>query len=98
MCSDVLRSLSWPVDALGDRAGDEVDRELAGDVARPGHGGAVERLGAGLQVLAAAEHHPLLGEEHERRAVGGRDAHEAVGGLQVARLVGRRGQLHSRRA
>ena len=59
---DVLRSLSSPVDALGERAGDEVDAELARRCSRAQFdGGAVERLGARAQVVAAAEHRPLLG-------------------------------------
>ena len=94
MCSEVLRSFSSPVDALGDRARDEVDAQLARGVARPRHRRAVERLGAGLQVLAVPEDAPLLRQHDEARAVGRGAAHEAVGRLEVASLVRSRRQLH----
>ncbi len=46
---------------LGDRAGDEVDPQLARDVAGPGQRRPVEPLGVLAQDLAGAERGPLLG-------------------------------------
>ena len=70
--------------ALGDRAGDEVDAELARGRARPRDRRAVERLGARAQVVAGPEHGPLLGQHDELRAVGGGGADVPVRGREVA--------------
>ena len=93
MCSDVLRKQVLALDALGDRARDELDAELAAPRPRPRDCRAVERLSAGAQVLAAPEHAPLLGQHDELRAVGRGRAREAVGALEVAVEVGGAGQL-----
>ena len=94
--ADVQRRVAQALgalDALGDRAGDELDAELARDRARPRHRRAVERLRARAQVVAAAERAPLLGQHDELRAVRRGRAREAVRALEVAREVGRAGQL-----
>ena len=92
--ADVQRGVAQlllALDALGDRARDEVDAQLARGVARPCHRRAVERLGAGLQVAAVPEEAPLLGQHDEARAIGRGAAHEAIGRLEIAGLVrGRR--------
>ena len=80
-CCDVF---SLALDALDDRAGDEVDAQLAGDRARPGDRGG--RRAAGRRAaIARAEHAPLLRQHDElapsRRGV----AHQAIGGGEVAR-------------
>ncbi len=93
-CSDVLRSSSSP------SARSEIEpatssmpssRAVAARPRRPR--AAVERLRAGAQVLAAAEHAPLLGQHDELRAVGRGRAREAVRALEVAVEVGGAGQL-----
>ena len=94
MCSEVLRSFSSPSTRSDDRARDEVDAQLARGVARPRHRGSVERLGAGLQVLAVAEDAPLLRQHDEARAIGRGAAHEAIGRLEVASFVRGRRELH----
>ena len=59
-------------------------QELAAAVVGP-----VQRLGAVSQDVRIAQHVPLLGQDEELGAVGGGRADEALGGLQVAGLVGR---------
>ena len=83
------------LDVLGDRAGDEVDAELARGVTRPRQRGAVERLGAGGGLLGAREHGPFLGQDDEIRARRGGGARESVRGLEVAVAVRSRVELHS---
>jgi hypothetical protein len=95
--ADVQRGvaqLRLAVDALGDRAGHEVDAQLARRVARPRDRPAVERLGAVAQIGAAAEQAPFLGQHDEARAIGRSAAHEAIGRLEVAGLVRSRRELH----
>ena len=93
MCSDVLRSSSSP------STRSEIEpatSSMPSSRATPrAHviGGAVERLRAGAQVVAAAEHAPLLRQHDELRAVGGGRAREAVGALEVAVEIGGAGQL-----
>ena len=65
-----VAQLVLPVDALGDRAGDEVDAQLARRRARPRDRRAVERLGTRAQVVAGPEDRPLLGQDDRARAVG----------------------------
>ena len=55
--------------------------------------GAVERLGAGEQRLAAPQRAPLLGQDDELRAVGGGRAGEPIGALEVRVEVCGGGQL-----
>ena len=82
------------VDALGDRAGDEVDRRARARCARAQlKGRAVERLGAGGGLLGRAEHGPLLRQDDELGARGGGRAHEPVGRREVALAVRRGVQL-----
>ena len=57
---------------------------------------AVERLGAGEQLLAAGEQVPLLRQRDQLGAVGGGGAHEALGGLEVPGLVVGRVELYRR--
>ncbi len=66
---------------LGDRAGDEVDLQLARDRARPAQRRAVERLGPGALVLRRAVHRPLLGQDDQGRAIASGGPHETVRGL-----------------
>ncbi len=73
--------------ALDDRAGHEVDPQLARGVARPARGRAVKRLGAALERVVLSEHVPLLRENDQIRAVGSGLAGEAVGSLQVCGTV-----------
>ena len=82
--------------ALGDRAGDEIDAELARCRARPGNAAAVERLRARQQLLVATEHVELLGQNDELGAVGRGGAGEAVGAVEVALGVRRRVELNRR--
>jgi hypothetical protein len=56
-----------------------VDSERGGPLARRAEAGAVERLGAGDQRLAAGEQVPLLRQGDELGAVGGGLADEALG-------------------
>ena len=74
-----------PLAALGDAAGEQVDAELAGPAAGGGEARAVERLGPGQQLLAAGQQVPLLRQRDQLGAVGGRGAHQALGGRQVPR-------------
>ena len=73
--------------ALGDAAGEQVDAELARPAAGGGQAGAVERLGAGQQLLAAGQQVPLLRQRDELGAVGRGGPHQALGGVEVAGLV-----------
>ena len=78
------------VDVLDDRPGDEVDAELARDLAGPGHAAAVERLRGGGHLLGGPEHAPLLRQDDELGAPPGRGPHETIGGGEVAvRVLGR---------
>jgi hypothetical protein len=82
------------LDALGDRAGDQVDAELACRARGPGERGPVDRLGAGGGLLRARQHRPLLGQHDERRAGRGGGAGQPVRDLEVAVAVGGRCELH----
>jgi len=81
-------------DALGDRARDEVDAELARGRGRPLQGRPVDGLGAGDDVLGRAQHRPLLGQHHELGAGRGGLAGEPVGGREIAVSVRGRGELY----
>jgi len=84
-----VAQLVLALDALGDRAGDEVDAERLRGLRGPrGRLAGPDPLGGGAQVVAGSDRRPLLGQDDERRAVGGGPAHEAVGLLQVGGLVG----------
>jgi hypothetical protein len=84
-----VRAALRAVYPLGDRAGHEVDTELARDHPRPGERRAVERLGRGGGLFRRAEHGPLLRQHHELRAARGGLAGQPVRGLEVAVEVGR---------
>jgi hypothetical protein len=73
--------------ALGHRARDDVDAELARRRPGPCDGGAVERLGGRRGLLRRAEHRPLLGEHDELGTLGGGLAGEAVRGREVALAI-----------
>ena len=79
---------------LGDAPGEQVDAELARPLAGGAEAGAVERLGAGEQRLAAGEQVPLLRQRDELGAVGGGGADEALGGGEVASLLVGRVELY----
>jgi hypothetical protein len=83
-----VRALVAVGHALGDRAGDEVDAQLARGVARPGERRAVERLGAGGGLLGRAQQRPLLGQDDELGAGGGGRPRQAVGAGEVALAIG----------
>ena len=90
-----VRELVAPVAQLGDRAGHEVDAELARDLARPvDRATAFDRLGALPVVVVRAENVELLGQHDERRTVGRGRSREPVGRRQVAVLVFRRVELY----
>ncbi len=74
-----VRAALGALDALGDRAGDEVDAQLARGRRRPCERGAVERLGARCGLLGRAEHGPLLRQHDELGAGGGGGAGQPVG-------------------
>ena len=63
-----------------------------------GEARAVERLGAGRQLLAGGEQVPLLRQGDELGAVGGGGAHQALGGGEVPRLLAGRVELYRRYA
>ena len=73
--------------ALGDAPREQVDAELARPLAGRAEAGAVERLGAGDQRLAAGQQVPLLRQGDELGAVGGGLADEALGHREVSRLL-----------
>ena len=83
-----VRELLPPAQLLEDRAGDDLDAQLARGLARPGHGGTVERFGRFAQLLLGAHRGPLLGEYDQLSALGGRRAREPVGGGEVGRPIG----------
>ena len=83
-----------PSPALGDAAGEQVDAELARPAAGGGQAGAVERLGAGDELLAAGQQVPLLRQRDQLGAVGGGRAHQALGRGQVPGLVAVRVELY----
>jgi hypothetical protein len=89
-----VRELVAALAALDDRAGDEVDPELARRVARPRDRRAVERLGAVAIVLGRSEHVELLRQDDQVGAVRGGRAREDVGRGEIAALVLGRVQLH----
>ena len=80
--------------ALGDAAGEQVDAELARPAAGGGQARAVERLGAGEQLLAAGQQVPLLRQRDELGAVGGGGAHQPLGRGEVPGLVAVRVELY----
>ena len=80
--------------ALGDAAGEQVDAERRGPLAGGAEAGAVERLGAGEQPLAAGQQVPLLRQGDELGAVGGGVADEALGRGEVPSLLVGRVELY----
>ena len=84
--------------ALRDRAGDEVDAELAGGPPGPLDRASVERLGALAVVARAAAQVEALREDDELRAVGCGGAREAIRSLEVAVHVVRLLELYGRGA
>ena len=69
--------------ALGHGAGDQVDLELARELARPGDRAAVERLGAGEVVRRAAADVEPLGKHDQLGAVGRGRTREPLGRGEV---------------
>ncbi len=86
------------IDPLGDAPGDDVDSEPGGPGADRGERWAVDRFGGRPQRLAVTKDGPLLRQDDELGAVGGRRAHEPLGGFDVAVAVRGRVELHRRRA
>src|SRR6185312_3056116 len=83
-----VRELVPPLAQLGDRAGHEVDAELARGRARPvDRAPALDRLRALAVVVVGAQDVELLGQNDQLRAVRRGRARQAVGGLEVAVLV-----------
>ncbi len=91
-----VRELVATLPALDDGAGDQVDAQLLGDLARPRDGRAVQRLGARGVVLVGAEDVELLGEDDEVRAVGGGRAGQLIRRREVPLLVFIRVELDGR--
>ena len=79
---------------LGNRAADERDAVLARP---PGHRvdrlALLERLGGGVEHLGVPDRVPLLGQNHDVRAHGGRPPEQSLGGLEVRGLVAAAGHL-----
>jgi hypothetical protein len=87
-----------PRDPLGDAAGEEVDAELPRPAPRGRDDRAIERLGAGGEVLTRGEQAPLLREDDELGAVGGGGTNEPLGGREVRIDVPRCVQLYRSRS
>jgi hypothetical protein len=90
------RGVERPVPGpLRDAAREQEDAELP----RPSPGGAqrrpVEGLGALEELPAAGQQAPLLRESDKLRPVAGSSADQALGGVEVAPLVGGRVELYS---
>jgi hypothetical protein len=85
-----VEGLVLALDVLDDRAGDEIDSELARERPCPADRVAVERLRTRLKLLARTEDAPLLGQYDELRAARSRVADEPVGSREIAvKVVGR---------
>ena len=79
-----VRELVVAVAALADRTGDQVDAELAGELARPAGGRArLERLGGSFVVLRHPAQVEALRQGDERGAVGSRGAHKRLGACEI---------------
>ena len=83
-----VRELLLAVDALDDRAGDELDAEFLRRLARPADGWAVERLGGGAKLLIGTHRRPLLREYDHACAVAGCRPCQAVCDSEICRRVG----------
>jgi hypothetical protein len=81
---------------LADAAGEQVNAQLARPAASGGEARAVERLGAGQQLLALGQQVPLLRQGDQLGAVGRRRAHQPLGRGQVAGLLTVRVELYDR--
>ena len=95
-CTHVLRSFGSPSIRSAIEPATRSMPSSRAIAARPGDRLAVERLGACAQVLSAAEHAPLLRQQHELRSAGRRIANEAIRRLEVASRVGRGSELNGR--
>ena len=79
-----VRELLLAGDDLGHAPRDQEDAELARPARGSAQRGPVEGLSRGANRLRRAEHGPLLGQDDELRAVGGRGANESLCDLEVA--------------
>src|SRR5262249_16018479 len=80
--------------ALGDAAGEQVDAKVAGPATRRRQARAVERLGAGGQLLPSGQQVPLLGQDDEFGPITGSRTYQALGGGEIAILFPVRVQLY----
>src|SRR5688572_29433649 len=85
-----------PISLLDDRAGDQVEAELARRVARPRDRRTVERLGTRHVVVVLAEHVELLGKDDQVGSVRGGIPYEPVRRGHIPILVVRRVELYGR--
>ena len=82
-----VRELLAPLALLDDRAGDQVDAQLAGGLARPADRRAVQRLGPRGIVVVRAENIEFLGKDDQLRAIGGSCSRQLISGREVPVLV-----------
>ena len=90
--AELLASLA----SFDDRAGDQIDAELARGFARPGDRGPVERLGTAHVVVVLAEHVELLRKDDQVCSIGRSVPYEPVRRGHVLPLVVRRVELYGR--
>ena len=79
-----IGALRTSLDALHDRAGDQIDSQLTRGVASPGDAATVERLGPGSQLLARAQYAPFLRQHDQLGSARCGVANQTVGRLEVA--------------